>query len=50
MNKFIKTIHDISLGLFINASYGITQGDVSISNLYVMGIMTISIYLTNKGE
>ena len=50
MNKFIKTIHDISLGLFINASYGITQGDVNLANIYVIIGSIVIMYSTNKGE
>ena len=50
MNKFIKTIHDISLGLFINASYGITQDDINIANLYVIVGSIVIMYSTNQGE
>jgi len=50
MNKFIKTIHDISLGLFINASYGITQGDINLANIYVITGTIVIMYSTNKGE
>ena len=48
MNRLKRTVHDIALGLFINATYGITQGEITISNVYVI-IGTASImYLTNK--
>ena len=50
MRKILKTFHDISLGLFINASYSITQGDVNIANIYVLIGSIVIMYSTNKGE
>ena len=46
--RWIKTFHDLALGLFVNAVYSLTQGDLNLSNLYVMGLMIIVIFMTNK--
>jgi len=48
LDKWIKTFHDIALGLFINSVYGLTQGDIDLANIYVLIVSIISIYLTNK--
>ena len=48
--KLIKTIHDISLGFFVNAGYGITQGGDVFANGYVLAVSIILIYFTNKGD
>jgi len=50
MSKFIKTLHDVSLGLFINASYGVIQGDIDLANTYVIAITIIAMYITNRSE
>jgi len=43
-----KTLHDIALGFFVNAGYGLTQnGDVK-ANAYVLVVSVIIIYLTNR--
>ena len=50
MSRWIKTFHDIALGLFINAIYGLTQGDLNLANFYVLIVSVIAIYITNKGK
>ncbi len=40
-NKIYRVCENISLGLFVNSSYGLTQGDLGISNIY---LALISIY------
>jgi len=50
MNKWIRTFHDIALGLFINSIYSLTQGDLNIANFYVLSVSIITIYITNKGK
>jgi len=44
----IKTLHDVALGFFVNAGYGITQGGNVISNSIVMVFTVIILYKTNK--
>jgi len=36
MNKIYKVFENISLGLFVNGSYGLFQGDTTFINLYVV--------------
>ena len=44
----IKTLHDVALGFFVNAGYGITQGGDIEANAYVLSLSVIIIYLTNR--
>ena len=48
MKKWLKTFHDLALGLFVNGVYAITQGDLSIANFYVIGGSAFIIFVTNK--
>ena len=36
MNKIYRVFENISLGLFVNGSYGLFQGDTTYTNLYVV--------------
>jgi len=36
MNKIYRVFENISLGLFVNGSYGLFQGDTTYANLYVV--------------
>jgi len=44
----LKTLHDIALGFFVNAGYGITQDGATAANLYVLAVSVAIIYFTNK--
>ena len=44
----LKTLHDIALGFFVNAGYGLTQGGAVAANLYVLAASVAIIYFTNK--
>ena len=44
----IKTLHDVALGFFVSAGYGITEGGNVISNGIVMVFTVIILYKTNK--
>ena len=35
-DKMLKTLHDVALGFFVNAGYGITQGGDAKANIYVL--------------
>ena len=48
MKKWLKTFHDLALGLFVNAIYSITQGDLNEANFYVVILMIGVIFVTNK--
>jgi len=48
MNRLKRTVHDIALGLFINATYGMTQGKITLNNFYVMILMAGAMFMTNK--
>ena len=50
MSRWFRTIHDLSLGFFINAVYSVTQGVYNLANFYVIFMSVILIILTNKGE
>jgi hypothetical protein len=36
MNKIYRVFENIGLGLFVNGSYGLFQGDTTFVNLYVV--------------
>ncbi|WP_456470044.1 hypothetical protein [Caminibacter sp.] len=46
--KLLKTIHDASLGFFVNAGYSLTQGGAVLPNVYVIIVTIILMYLTNE--
>ena len=35
MKKVFKVCENISLGLFVNGSYGLLQGDITMINFYI---------------
>ena len=48
MKKWLRTFHDLALGLFVNAVYSITQGELNEANTYVIVLMVGVIFITNK--
>ena len=48
MKKIVKTIHDVALGMFVNALYTITQGGAIEANVYVIIATIATLYITNK--
>ncbi len=44
----LKTLHDVALGFFINAGYGITQGGDILANAYVIVSSVTILYITNR--
>ena len=44
----LKTFHDIALGFFVNAGYGITQGGSIEANVYVLVVSVLVIYFANR--
>jgi len=36
MKKILRVFENISLGLFVNGSYGLLQGDLSLVNIYIV--------------
>jgi hypothetical protein len=48
MKEFIETLQQISLGLFVNGSYGLMQGDYNIQNFIIVIFTTASMYGTAR--
>ncbi len=50
--KIYKVCENISLGLFINGSYGLTQGDLGIANIYLtfISIYSMAFFILLQGD
>ena len=48
MKEFIETLQQISLGLFVNGSYGLMQGDYDIQNFIIVTFTIGSMYGTAR--
>jgi len=48
MKEFIETLQQISLGLFVNGSYGLMQGDYNIQNFIIVTFTIGSMYGTAR--
>ncbi len=50
--KIYKVCENISLGLFVNGSYGLTQGDLGISNIYLtfITIYSMAFFVLLQGD
>ena len=46
--EFIETLQQISLGLFVNGSYGLMQGDYDVQNFAIVIFTVGSMYGTAK--
>lgn len=48
MKEFIETLQQISLGLFVNGSYGLMQGDYDLQNILIVIFTIGSMYGTAR--
>lgn len=48
MRAFKETIKQISLGLFINGSYGFMQGDYDLANALIITFTITSMFILNQ--
>jgi len=48
MRDLSETLQQIMLGLFVNGSYGIIQGDFRLPNLILISTSVIGMYIFNK--
>jgi hypothetical protein len=48
MKEFIETLQQISLGLFVNGSYGLMQGDYDVQNTLIVIFTIGSMYGTAR--
>ena len=48
MKSLFETLQQISLGLFVNGSYGLLQGDYDIQNFLIVVITIKSMYIFNR--
>ena len=48
MKSLFETLQQISLGLFVNGSYGLMQGDFDIQNILIVTITVKSMYIFNR--
>jgi len=47
MKSLFETLQQISLGLFVNGSYGILQGDYGIQNILLVVVTIKGMYVFN---
>ena len=47
MKSLFETLQQISLGLFVNGSYGLLQGDYDIQNFLIVATTIKSMYIFN---
>jgi len=52
MNKIYKVCENIALGLFVNGSYGLLEGDLSIVNIYLVSatIYSMALFIVLQGD
>jgi hypothetical protein len=50
MRAIIETLQQISLGLFVNGSYGIMQGDIDIANTTIVITTIFGMYGFNRAK
>jgi len=48
MREVAETLQQVSLGLFVNGSYGLMQGDLDIANSIIVISSVIGMFLFNK--
>ena len=48
MRDLSETLQQIMLGLFVNGSYGIIQGDYAPPNLILVSTSVVGMYVFNK--
>jgi len=48
MRDLVETLQQISLGLFVNGSYGVMQGDLSFKNILIIVVTTKAMYMFNR--
>ena len=48
MKSLFETLLQISLGLFVNGSYGLMQGDIDAVNIALVGFTVPSMFLLNS--
>jgi hypothetical protein len=48
MKDLVETLQQISLGLFVNGSYGIMQGDFNWKNNLIVIITIKAMYFANR--
>ena len=48
MRSLYETFQQISLGLFVNGSYGLMQGDINIQNALIVLVTIKSMYVFNR--
>ncbi|MGP1581038.1 MAG: hypothetical protein ACTTH5_08505 [Wolinella sp.] len=48
MGALVETLRQVSLGLFVNGSYGIMQGGYNMANFIIVFSMVLSMYFLNK--
>ncbi len=47
MKAFLETLRQISLGLFVNGSYGFMQGDYDIANSLIVAFSISAMFILN---
>lgn len=48
MRDLVETLQQISLGLFVNGSYGLMQGDIHFQNILITVLTIKSMYMLNR--
>ncbi len=47
MRSLFETLQQISLGLFVNGSYGLMQGDIDVQNVLIVIVTIRAMYVFN---
>jgi len=48
MKSLFETLQQVSLGLFVNGSYGLMQGDMDIQNVLIVIVTIKSMHIFNR--
>jgi hypothetical protein len=48
MKDLVETLQQISLGLFVNGSYGIMQGEFNWKNIIIVVVTIKAMYFANR--
>ena len=47
MKELVETLNQISMGLFINGTFALMQGQITPQNIAIAGITTASMFILN---
>ena len=48
MKALVETLQQVALGLFVNGTYGLMQGDIDFQNILIVIVTTKAMYMLNR--